>query len=364
MLDARRLVTRAQKCRAYQFHDSFDNYNSVSSLYENYNGTITYGSAYARFAPPAGFPGQGIKVPAGCWIKKNLSSNLAVLVIKASFYPLALPSGFTSLIGLYDGTVNANQCALGWLPSGALQVQQGWQHIGGAGAVATSPNPGIIAPLQWYGIEIEVEISNTGYGSMNVWVNGEIAWEVAAINTQFTSDVYANQVALGDSVSNGYYIDDFRVWDTTGSPPQNAPLGYDTRLICKLPSGAGALTQLTPNGASANWQCVDSNPPPGDTTYVSGATAGLEDAYAVPVAGLSAAPVMVVARACARKDDSGTRQIAAGVDSSAHAAVGPTGTVSSTYAFYDGWIQDDPNTSAAWTAAGADAAQVLVEEIA
>ena len=53
-----------------------------------------------------------------------------------------------------------------------------------------------------------------------------------------------------------------------------------------------------------------------------------------------------------------------GVSSGGHSAVGATATLSSSYAFVDGSIADDPNTGSPPTAVAADAFQFFREEIA
>ena len=358
MLDAHRLVTRAQKCRAYQFCDGFDNYNSAALMYESVSGTITYGNAYRRFAPPAGLPGQGISLPSGvaAYIQKTLASNQATLIVKVAYQAQSTPGSQTAILGVYDS--GNNQVCLVMTASGALQVWRGFEGFGGNVVIATT-GPSAIAAGQWYGIECLFTISST-VGVAQVWVNGAQVINATGLDTQFTSDSYSNQVRLwGDAA--GAYFDDFRVWDSTGST-QNAPTGVDSQLITKLPSGAGAVTGWTANGAAANWQCVVDNPPDGDTTYVSASTASTEDAYAMPSAGLSQTPIMVVARSYVRTD-SGTHSLEIGVSSSGVTGFGATFTPSSTYAFISSCIPDDPNTSAPWTAAGADAAQHCKNEL-
>jgi hypothetical protein len=359
VLDAKRLVARAQKCQFYQFADGFDNYNSASLLYELVNGSISFSSAYARFPPPAGLPGQGISISTGgAYIRKNLQSNQATLIIKIAFKPAnyggSSGAGNPFLAVLDAGTA---QCYFQLLPSGAVTVY--------SSAMVAETGPGVIALGQYYGIEIEITIGSST-GAVQIWVNGFQVLTATGLNTQRSSNAYANQVAIGDIADNNLsgYFDDFRVWDSTGSS-QNAPLGTDSRVVTKLPSGAGSTTQWTPNGAAANWQCVDDNPPDGDTTYVSSSTIDNVDTYAMPTAGFTAAPVTVVSRIYARKDDGATRAEEIGVQSSGSALSGGNPTLGSTYAFYDGNCSvEDPHTLAPWTAAGADAAEFWMMETA
>jgi hypothetical protein len=352
-------VRRRENPRLYQFCDGFDNYNSASILYETVSGTPVYSSSYARFAAPAGLPGQGVYLSSG-YIQKNMQSNQATLIAKVAYRALSTPSSFTSILGFLDGNSSAFQVAVGWNNAGAIEAINGYQHVGGGTVIATSA-PGVIGPLQWFAVEVLLTV-NGASGVLQVWVNGAEVLNLISLNTQFTSNAWANQVRLADSTNPGAYFDDFRVWDNTGST-QNAPIGsgFDSRLLTKLPSGAGGLTQWTPNGASANWQCVDDNPPDGDTTYVS-STSTNYDSYALPSAGIVVPPFMVVARSYYRKDDANTRTFQNGVRSGTSDALGATFTAGSSYAFVDSCIPNDPATSAPWTAAGADAAQHLKYE--
>lgn len=362
MLDARRLVARAQPCQLYQFCDPFDTYNSAALLYEFVQGTITFSSSYSRFAPPAGLPGQGVKFAGNSFFRKNLRSNQQTLIIKVALNLATLGSlssfGAPAVCAWDNGTA---QWSLAFFPTGAIAIKQG---DGGSSILATT-GPGVIAP-GYFGVEVEVSISSSA-GTAQVWLNGVQVLSATGLNTQQSSNAYANQVSVGDLFNYGLanmLADDFRVWDNTGSVC-NAPLGTDSRLIAKLPSGVGAVTQWTPNGAAANWQCVDDNPPDGDSTYVSCSTVSDDDAYSMPSAGFTAAPVMVIARSYARKDDGATRSMQVGVDSSGSALSGGNFTLGSTYAFIDGdCSSEDPHTLAAWTAAGADAAQHWKQETA
>jgi hypothetical protein len=350
--DAKRLcaAVRRCECQAYQFADSFDHYNSAALMYEAVSGTITYSPSFVRFAAPAGLPGQGAQMFG--WVRKNMKSNQATFII---FVSVLFPSlGNSGSIGNPFITVEDagnSQWSLAVSTSGALNIING--H---SGAIQAASSPGLVAPNQWYGIEVTVSVG-TGSGTAVVSLGGTVVINATGLNTQATSNAYGNQVAIGDINNanlNKPLFDDFRVWDNTGST-QNAAIGTDRRQITKVPSGPGTNTNWTPNGAVANWQCVDDNPPDGDTTYVSSGSTIVDD-YAMPSAGLSVAPSMVVAKSYARKDDSATRALEVGVLSGSATSFGSPFTMSSTYAFVDACIPLDPNTSAAWTAAGADAA--------
>lgn len=336
---------------AYQFCDSFDNYNAQAELWEVGSGSaFVYSSAYARFPPPSGCPGQGVKWITGASIRKNMQSSQATFIIKIavnlSSYGGASGSGNPFLCVLNSSVV---QWYLNVTSSGALVIYSSSQQA------ITAIN--LISLNQWYGIEIEVTVGS-GSGIANIWVNGTQVLAATGLSTGSAGS--GNQVEIGDILDEGIagMADDLRVWDNTGSS-QNAPLGTDSRLITKLPSAAGAFAQFSPNGAATNWQCVSDNPPDGDTTYVSGSSAGLTDAYTMPAAGFSAVPAMTVARSYVRKDDGATRSLDIGVLNAGTPVVGSNIVVGSSYAFVDSCV-NIPSL----TALTADALQHYKQETA
>ncbi len=178
-----------------------------------------------------------------------------------------------------------------------------------------------------HGIEIQVTFSASS-GSVQVWLDGAVVIPLTSgLNTINSGNAYANQIKIGYcyGTSADIYCDYLRVWDNTGSY-QNAAVGYDVRKITKLPSGAGALTQWTPNGAASNFQCVDDNSPDGDTTYVSSSGTNY-DAYAMGTSGLSGVPSQVVAKSYVRKDDANTRTLQIGVRSGSSNGLGSAYTM-------------------------------------
>lgn len=345
---------------AYQDEDGFDNYNTASLRWTVVGTAPTYGTAYRRFAPPTGLPGQGISMPATSSMYKPLLSNQQTLIGKCAFYALGYPTA-TMPIMAFDSGLNGTTTALVWTSTGELELYTEWAFSGQA--LRYTSAAGIIAPNGWYGIEWLVTAETTATGILQVWVNGN---QVINVNNIITSDeLYFNRVYLGAAGESGggqiSYYDDFRVWDATGST-QNAPVGYDTRIITVLPNGAGASTQWTPNGAGANWQCVDDNPPNGGTTYVSGAAAGLVDAYSMQNPGIVGNVYSVVARSYVTQTGAG-RDVEIGVSSGGVQSYGTAvAPATSGYGFIDACIPLDPNTGVAWLAAGANAAQHAKQE--
>jgi hypothetical protein len=345
---------------SYQFCDSFDHYNTalISTMYDFVNGSPLISSAYARYPAIGSYPNQGISVPTGSVIRKNLKSNQSTLIAFMSFGVAGLPAGTQIILPFWDAGIL--QCFLGLTSTGALQF---CTQVPTFGTVAIGPSSalGLISPSTKpvYGIEVLVTFAGSGGGSVQCYLDGALVIALTAgLTTIKSANAYANQIGINAPGGAGYnnglsiYSDYLRVWDTTGSY-QNAILGKDVRKLTKLPQGVGDLTQWTPNGAASNWQCVNENPPDGDTSYVSSA-GNLYDSYGMGSAGLVANPTMVVAKSYARKDDGATRDLELGVRSVGVNGLGSPAVMSSSYAFYDSCISTDPATGTPPLAAAAD----------
>src|ERR1700733_11647035 len=123
----------------YQFCDSFDHYNNAALLYEFTSGTMTYSSSFARFAPPSGLPGQGMKTAAGpSYVRKNMKSNAGTFIIfvAVNLGSLGNPGpGGNPFLSVYDS--GRSQWSLVVFSSGAIGIIKG-----GAGAVQVQTGPG------------------------------------------------------------------------------------------------------------------------------------------------------------------------------------------------------------------------------
>lgn len=345
---------------SYELWDGFDHYNASFEMWPFTNGTMSYGPSYARFAAPAGLLGQGLKMAAsGAQYKGwTLSGNRQTMIFGFAIYFPSLGSGSNNLIRFQD--TSTVQCSLNITSAGAIQLVQGT-----AGTVLASTAPGVISPRVWHWLDIEITIAS-GSGAISIYIDepagASAVLNATSLNTQQSANAYMNVFYIGDfgAVFQGLQLDDFHAHTNSGSAP-NSILG-DSRIYTKIPNAAGYQTQWTPNGASANYQCVDDSIPDGDTTYVSSSTAGQIDGYAVPTAGFTGAPNGVVRRSYIRKDDASTHTFQNGVRSSSTNGLGTAVNVPSSYAWFDSFFADDPATSAVWTAAGADAAQMIIDE--
>lgn len=341
---------------AYQLWDGFDDYDNSHELWDVTNGisNSNYSSAYARFAAAPNCVAQGLRIVAsGQWKQKNLSSTQPRMLFSYPIYFEGFgPGGYHTFHDMLDnGSV---QCRVAIGSDGSFAL------LNSSNTVLVSSAPGVVTLNRWYFLDIDVTISPSA-GAFSLWLStvlgGSALITATGLNTRSTANSYMTQFKIGDMQSGNFQgrFDDFHAMDPTGSAP-NSILGEGSRIYTKVPTGAGYATALTPNGAAANWQCVDECPPDDDTTYVSAATFPLTDGYAIGAAGFTGTVNGVVRRSRNRKDDASAHTVQLGVRSSGVNSLATAVGVPSSYGWTDAYFANDPNTSAAWLAAAADAA--------
>ena len=342
---------------SYEIHDGFDDYDASHAIWESANGTPNHSTTNARFPAAPNCVSKGIGCGLNTWYRKNLSGNRSALIVSGAFKVLSLTASYQSILGFLDN--NSSQCALAVSSTGALVIRQAF-----GGTIQGQTGAGLIVPNTFYFIDLVIVFAS-GTGSATLYLStaagGGAVLTLTGINTISTANAYANQVQIGELSGNlnTVYWDDFHCHTNSGGTP-NAVLGEGTRIYTKLPNGAGYATTLTPNGAASNWQCVDDVPPDDDTTYVSAASFPLTEGYAVGAAGFTGTVNSVTRKSRIRKDDAGAHTFQNGVRSSSTNALSSAVSVQSSYTWLDAYFATDPNTSAAWTASGADAAQPVI----
>ena len=149
------------------------------------------------------------------------------------------------------------------------------------------------------------------------------------------------------------------VWDTSGS----GMIGYTgpSRIETITPNAAGDVSGLTPT-SGANYTTVNETVPNFDTNYVESAIATTIDLYNYTTLSVTPASIKgVMVKTFAKNADVGSKTFRAKASSSAVIANGATQTLTVAYKQFTEFFPVDPNTSAAWTKAGIDAAQFGVE---
>jgi hypothetical protein len=148
------------------------------------------------------------------------------------------------------------------------------------------------------------------------------------------------------------------IWDPNGNVQLCTTAGTTTGGTVN-----GPTWNTTVGGTTADGSVVWTNLGTLEDIYLSDATAGDQSRFTYPaIAGSTVNAVSVVPRA--RKDDAGTRTIRGATKSGA--TVADSGTdlgLSTSYQYLIGLFETDPNTSAAWTVSGVNAAEFGVKTI-
>lgn len=305
---------------ALRFIDGFDHYDT-SCVPLKWN----YATGYAIASGGGRRPGSSA-LEVGYQVSKTLDNQGTWIV----GFAVTVSNLGGTLVNFIDGSTNTSQATLSLDSVGHLLAKSGSTTLGT-----------VSQPLQanaWVYIEAKVVFSATA-GSFAVQINGVPVLDVTGVKTIQNANTYANAITLGIPSGTAYY-DDLYICDGTGT--RNNDFLDDVIIETIFPDSAGAYSQLTPEGATANWQCVNETPPNNDTTYVVGETAGLRDSYGFqdmpgsgPIAGIQI-------NEWARKDDASVRQIAATIRQGTTDAQGATITLSTNYQDWPTLLETNP----------------------
>lgn len=335
------------------FCDSFDHYVTADFTKKGYavSGGPTIG-AYGRNST------SGLRLPAsnGDAITQTVAA-VATLIAGCAFKPISYWSSAANLISFQESGTTHVGLYLGTAAAPYLSVRNG------SGTVLATGTTPIQIGTSYY-LEFKANIHSTT-GSYTVRINGAVELTGTNVNTRNGGAGTANQVRLGSSTGvliNGD-IDDYYICNSSGTA--NNDLLGDIRVQALYPSAAGATSAWTPS-AGANYTTVDETTPNDDTDYVSSATVGQIDTYAMGDLSSSAGAVKAIQHVpYARKDDAGTRTIApmlriSGVDY----VQANLPNLSTSYQFLPLIVENSPATAVAFTVAEVNAMEGGVKMIA
>jgi hypothetical protein len=336
-----------------KYMDGFDHYatGQFTRKWTLVGGGIT--------AAPAGRFGGSclrINVTGSTNIYKVLTPS-ASWVIGFAFRIAGASGGSTNITALTDaGTI---QVELRLNPDLTLSVTRNGTALTGGTSVTT------LSLNTWYFIEFKATIADSiPANSCKVRINGvDVITVATGQDTKNTANATANGFYLGVNYAGGtggnWDWDDLYVLDGSGSV-NNDFLG-DVRVETLYPAGAGNSSQWTPS-AGANYACVDDVTPNDDTDFVSSSTIGQRDTYTMSnLGGNPPSIVGVQTLLLNRKDDAGSRQMAAVVRSGGSDYDGASVSVFDTYSYATEIRETDPGTAAAWTVTGVNSMEAGIK---
>lgn len=275
----------------------------------------------------------------------------ATWIIGFSLRVASFSSGTNPIIEVVDGT--SAQVELRISTDGSLRVTRN-------GTLLSATSSGAISAGATNYIEFKVTINNSG--SYELRVNAATVTSGSGVDTQATANASASLIRIGSSSPGGTLsnadIDDLYICDGSGST-NNDFLG-DVRVDCYLPNGNGNSSQLVGSDSNStdNYLLVDETAVNDDTDYVQSSTVSEKDTYAF--ANITHTPASIFGLQIniqATKTDAGARSIQSVIRSGGSDTDGTAKALGSSYVNYMQIAETDPNTAAAWTQSGFDAAE-------
>ncbi len=217
----------------------------------------------------------------------------------------------------------------------------------------------------FFPIEVKVTISQT-VGAVDVRVDGVSEVSVSGVDTQAHASVSTvNRIRFWGFVGDASpvkttWIDDIYILDDTGSS-NNDFLG-DTKIVTLNPDASGNYSELTRfGGGSNNFEAVDEAQPDDDTTYNHSATATNKDSYGFD--NITTSSIFAIqAVGCLRRSEVGFKSL------KLFTRIGGTDYFGSSepmilddYRNHIKIWEENPDTAAAWVAAGVNGAEFGVE---
>jgi hypothetical protein len=227
----------------------------------------------------------------------------------------------------------------------------------GSGSLTGTKN---VCDGQWHWIEFKADCTTSTIPARLVIdgfndINGSIT--LGTVPT----DLGNVQISSTTNQSATVFIDDLIFYDDeTGSQTGEListsafPLGAK-RIETLRPTGAGTNTNWTPDSGS-NYARVNETAPDGDTSYVASAASGIRDSYATGDM-IGTTPLCTVVNLYARNSDVGNISLQGLTYSGSSYGLGDGKSLGNAYVTRQFPIYRDPNTSAAWTVAGINAAE-------
>lgn len=351
-----------------EFFDGFDHYstsNMPQKGWQTSGGSMAAGRFGGQAWQPFGILGQFalIVLPSGA-----LSSRIIGFALNVGGTANSIPT-INDVMRLEDTPLGADTQLQFNIAAGFISVYRGLSGGGGTLLATASTGP-VIRAGTWYYLEFKVTISSSA-GSVQVNISdgssSTTIINISGANTQSTANATFDTVALAaglntNTTTNASSYDDFYVCNTGGAV-NNSFLG-EVRVGPVSMTSDGHSTQWTPNSGANNFSRVNETLVDEDTSFVSSATPGQLDLYNHAALVTAGAILGVQTNITARKDDVGSRSIAAAVFDGATTFVNPNvhGVLSGYQDFLDIY-ETDPSTGLPWTVANFNARQFGVSVV-
>lgn len=275
-----------------------------------------------------------------------LTTNATIVVGMAMKYPSFVAA---RILALYDGVTEGINLRM--KTDGEIEVYRANTLLG----TTTGASVGLNA---WSYLEVKV-LSNDTTGTVEVRINGDTKLSLTGIDTKVGSNAYHDAVRFLGITAIGHSIDDVYILDGSGSANNNF-LG-DQRVVAIFPNAEGTTNDFTPSTGTDNSALVDEVAPNDDTDYVESSTVGHKDLYAYGnISGLGTIAGVQVNTDC-RETDASDFNVITVVRSNVTESDDAGQALTASYLTKFRIVEQDPDTAAAWTEAGVNAAEFGVK---
>jgi hypothetical protein len=335
------------------FIEGFDHQNSTADLATGDDWTaaqgLTLASSFARYnGKGCGITGFGVV---------NLQKIFPASMVQGL---LGFALNETTQEGAHDFVVRFIDSA------SAIQfyLYFGWEFDGDIALIAGDNSTvlyqsagGLIVENIWNYIELQWAIGAAA--TLTLRLNGGTIY-TGANNTNHSGSGNWQELDFLNNFATPY-LDDMYVLNPAASGA-NTFLGTSAGVAVEtlFPTANQGSQNFTPSpNTNANWQNVSETAMDSDTTYNFSPTDGNKDLF--DIGALSSNPINVWAvglRSAARLDSGTPVSLENRVVSSGTESDGASIALTSSYAYQSDIYETDPHTSAQWTGAGVDAAQI------
>lgn len=322
--------------------DSFENYPDIASLSKFYVSTQavnSINSSGGRFnGPYIRFNGTGSPT---LFIPFKTTSQ--TVCVGFEWY-VESPLSVSRLVTFYESSIVHVDVSI------EVTGQLIMRIAGSSVVIATSTNT--LSANTWYFIEVKMKITNaTTAGDVEVYVDGVLFMTTGVIDTQNGGTATCNGVRFGHGSSSGHIARYGSWYLTTGT----TPLG-DVKVSTLYANGNGAVQDFSASSGSDHSLLVDETSPNDDTDYVFSSTANHRELFTL--SSLTDTPATIHAvrvNNYAKKTDPGLCKVKPAIRVSSANYEGTEVGVSDSYTHISGLWTTNPNTAAAWDAAGVNA---------
>jgi hypothetical protein len=326
--------------------DGFDSYNGTGTSVGTRSGWTPSSAVNLGGTATGRFGGLSFAPHASNGWQKLLAAAAGSICFGASFQ---YSSGSASA-NLWFANGAAGHASVVFDSTGAIRLRGPGGEL--AASAANAVKDGV-----WHTVEIELIVHDTT-GRISAYVDGLKVAEATNVDTRNGATTTVDRVQIGgtsvggSSSSGSHFWDDVWVIDSAARPA-NTP-----RVVTHVPTSDGATLNLTPSTGATHFGVVDELPA-STSDYLQGTTVGHVDELGISAFTTSPVDIQgVQAVMYAGKTDVTARQAVVGIKSGATTAESAALTLATTGGRVAVIATNDPNTAAAWTEAGVEAAQL------